>query len=234
MDGNRPVVAFFDADETLIAMKSPFSLLRYRLRQQGDDDGVAYEHVVEPLRRLAASGTTPVEVVAKFYELFRGTPWDELLEQGRRWYADLRRQGAPFIEPAIARLRRHQAAGHTTVVISGAWYASLGPITEELGIDMVLCSEPGVDSRGVMTGELRRGMFGPAKAEAVWEALAKYGADPADCYAYADDPGDLPMLRLAGHPVVVGAHPRMTALAAENGWPTLPATLVTGTRRQPV
>jgi HAD superfamily hydrolase (TIGR01490 family) len=234
MDRNRPVVAFFDADETLIAMKSPFSLLRYRLRQQGDEDGAAYERAVEPLRRLAGMGIAPVEVVAKFYELFAGVPWDELLAHGREWYSHLRAQGAPFIEPAVARLRRHQAAGHATVVISGAWYASLGPIAEDLGVDMVLCSEPGLDGHGRLTGEIRRAMFGPAKADAVQEALDKYGADPADCYAYADDPGDLPMLRLVGRPVVVGAHPAMAALAAEHGWPTLPATLVAGTRRQAV
>jgi HAD superfamily hydrolase (TIGR01490 family) len=234
MAQQRTVVAFFDVDETLVAMKSPFSLLRHRLRQQGDEDGSRYERAVAPLRELAAGGGAPVEVVAKFYELFAEVPCDELLAQGREWYAELRGRGVPFIEATVAQLRRHQAAGHVTAAISGAWPASLGPVAEDLGIDEVLCSEPGIDERGRLTGEIRRAMFGPAKAEAVRATLAKYGADPADCYAYADDPGDLPMLRLVGHPAVIGDHPGMTALAEEQGWPVFPGTVAEGTRRQPV
>lgn len=231
---SRPVVAFFDADETLIAMKSPFSLLRYRLRRQGDITGATYERMVEPLRRLASMGVTPVEVVSKFYELHAGIPWDDVLAEARVWYAELREHGAPFIEPTVARLRRHQEAGHHTVVVSGSWPATLIPITDDLGIDLVLCTEPELDERRCMTGAIRHAMFGPAKADAVREALDKFGADPADCYAYGDDPGDLTMLRMVGHPTVVGANPTMTVHAAEHGWPVLPATLATGTQRQPV
>ncbi|MGV9242421.1 HAD family hydrolase [Streptomyces sp. NPDC003710] len=233
-DHNRPVVAFFDADETLIAMKSPFSLLRYRLRRQGDVTGAAYERTVEPLRRLASMGVTPVEVVSKFYELHAGLLWDDLVAEARAWYAELRERGAPFIEPTVARLRRHQEAGHHTVVISGSWPATLHPITDDLGVDLVLCTEPELDADRYMTGRIRHAMFGPAKAEAVRLALDKFGADPADCYAYGDDPGDLTMLRMVGRPTVVGANERMTAYAAEHGWPVLPATLMAGTQRQPV
>lgn len=233
-DHTRPVVAFFDADETLIAMKTPFSLLRHRLRREGDVTGAAYERLVEPLRRLASMGVTPVEVVSQFYGLHAGIPWDDLVADGHEWYSDLRERGAPFIEPTIARLRRHQEAGHRTVVVSGSWPATLHPITDDLGIDLVLCTEPELDARGHMTGGIRHAMFGPAKAEAVRQALEKFGADPADCYAYGDDPGDLTMLSMVGRPTVVGANPRMAAHAAEHGWPVIPATLVPGTRRQPV
>jgi HAD superfamily hydrolase (TIGR01490 family) len=234
MAQHRPVVAFFDVDETLVAMKSPFSLLRYRLRQQGDADGSTYERMVAPLRGLAAAGGAPVEVASKFYEYFAGVAWGELLAQGREWYAELRGCGVPFIGAALTQLRRHQAAGHAVVAVSGSWSASLGPIAEDLGIDMTLCSEPAVDDHGRLTGGIRRAMFGPAKVEAVNRALARYGANPADCYAYADDPGDLAMLRLVGHPATIGDHPAMTALAAEQGWPVYPATVVAGSCRQPV
>ncbi|MFC8566684.1 HAD family hydrolase [Streptomyces sp. NPDC057245] len=230
----RPVIAFFDADETLIAMKTPFSLLRYRLRQQGDVSGAEYERRVEPLRRLAALGVTPVEVVSRFYELFEGVPWDEVRSDARDWYAELRAQGCPFVEPVVARLRRHREARHHTVVVSGSWPATLQPMAEDLGIDLVLCTEPGIDARGRMDGTIRHAMFGPAKGDAMGEALAKFGADPADCYAYGDDPGDLTMLRRVGRPTVVGEHPTMVRTAAEEGWEVLPARLAPGTRRQPV
>lgn len=233
-DPFRPVVAFFDADETLIAMKSPFSLLRYRLKKQGDISGAEYERAVEPLRRLARTGLTPVEVVSKFYELFAGVPWDDLVRDARDWYAELRAHGAPFIESTVSKLRWHQAQGHRTVVISGSWPATLTPIADELGFDLVMCTEPGLDAEGRMDGTIRRAMFGPAKAEAVTEALVKFGADPADCYAYGDDPGDLPMLRMVGHPTVVGENEFLRRVAETEGWDAIPATLAAGTRKQPV
>ncbi|MFD4258439.1 HAD family hydrolase, partial [Streptomyces sp. NPDC058534] len=232
-DHSRPVVAFFDADETLIAMKTPFSLLRHRMKREGDVTGAAYERLVEPLRRLAATGVTPVEVVSRFYELYAGVPWDDVVSEAREWYAHLRERGAPFIEPTIARLRRHQEAGHHTVVISGSWPATLHPITDDLGVDLVLCTEPELDADRRMTGAIRHAMFGPAKADAVREALAKFGADPADCHAYGDDPGDLTMLSMVGHPAVVGANPRMAAHAAEKGWPVVAGPRRAGATRPP-
>jgi HAD superfamily hydrolase (TIGR01490 family) len=230
----RPVVAFFDVDETLVAMKSPFALLRYRLRQQGDEDGSAYERTVDPIRRFASAGGQPAEASAMFYRALAGTPWRELVDQGREWYGKLRGEGVPFVESAVRELRRHQAAGHITVAVSGAWPASLRPITEDLGIDVVLCTEPELDGRGLLTGRIRHAMFGPAKAQAVRSVLTGYGAAAEDCFAYADDPGDLDMLRLVGHPTVVGDHPVLGAVAAEHGWPTVSGATVGGIARMPV
>ncbi|GAA2224117.1 HAD-IB family hydrolase [Streptomyces amakusaensis] len=233
MAHSRRVVAFFDADETLVAMKSPFALLRHRLARLGDD-GTEYERLVEPLRRHARQGGAPAEVSAMYYRALAGIPVAELMAEGRQWYAQLDSRGVPFVSAALDALRSHQAAGHVIAVISGAWRASLQPITDHLGVDVVLCTEPAVDGAGLLTGEVAGAMFGPAKALAVHRVLDAYDAAAEDCFAYADDPGDLPMLELVGHPTVVGGHPAMSRLAAERGWPTLPATVVPGSVPQPV
>ncbi|MHA6761715.1 HAD family hydrolase [Streptacidiphilus sp. PAMC 29251] len=233
MRTDRPRVAFFDADETLIAMKSPFSMLRRRLRLQGDD-GTGYEAVTDPIRRLAATGLTPVEVLNRFYEVFAGELWTDLLDEGRDWYADLAGDGVPLIGSSVRALREHQRAGHVVAVVSGAWAATLHPLTEALGVDVVRCTEPELDPDGRLTGVIGRPMFGAAKAEAVNEVLAKYDAAPEDCFAYADDPGDLPMFESVGRCTVIGGHPAMLKLAEQHGWPVLSADTVEGTLRQPV
>ncbi|WP_405088618.1 HAD family hydrolase [Microbispora sp. NBC_01389] len=230
---SRTAVAFFDADETLVRMKSPFALLRHHLGLRGDD-GTAYERLVEPLRRHARQGGAPAEVSAMYYRLLAGVPLAQLIEEGRDWYATLCRTGVPYVAATLEALRRHQEAGHVIAVISGAWCASLRPITDDLGVETVLCTEPAVDEAGRLTGEVDRVMFGPAKAAAVHEVLDRFGARAEDCFAYADDPGDLPMLSLVGRPTVIGGHPRMAELAARHGWGRLPNTVVDGGRPVPV
>ncbi|MCW7946031.1 hypothetical protein AAW14_29480 [Streptomyces hygroscopicus] len=234
MPSPAPVVAFFDVDETLVAMKSPFALLRHRLREQGDLDGSAYRAKVEPILGFAAQGGEPAEVSAMFYRALAGVAWSELLSQGRAWYAELRGQGVPFIEATLRQLRHHQRQGHFTVAVSGAWPASLSPMAEDLGVDQVLCTEPEVDEAGLLTGRIARAMFGPAKGAAVRTVLAAQGAVAGQCFAYADDPSDLDMLRLVGRPTIVGNHPVLAAVAAEHGWRVLPNALVPGTERIPV
>ncbi|MFE3460928.1 HAD family hydrolase [Nocardiopsis aegyptia] len=229
-DRRGGAVAFFDVDETLVAMKNPFELVRYRLRGQGDD-GSAYEEFVRPLRELAATGLEPVEVSRAFYRALAGVSWFELCDLGRRWYADLRGRGVPFVASTVAALREHQARGHVTVAVSGAWAASLRPITDDLGIDLVLCTEPELDQAGRLTGEVARPMFGAAKAVAVRSVLERYGADPRVCHAYADDSTDLDMLDLVGHPTVVGDNRVLAGVAADRGWPVVPGGTVPGTER---
>ncbi|MEY9877215.1 HAD superfamily hydrolase (TIGR01490 family) [Streptacidiphilus sp. MAP12-33] len=233
MPTERPVIAFFDADETLIAMKSPFSMLRWRLRREGDD-GSRYEAVTEPIRRLARLGLTPAEVLDAFYAVFAGERWSDLLDEGREWFRDLEAEGVPLIESAVSALRAHQDAGHLTAIVSGAWAASLHPLAEFLGVDAVVCTEPALDAGGRLTGSIGRPMFGAAKSGAVQELLRRFGADPRDCHGYADDPGDLPMLEQLGRATVIGDHPRMLQLAAQRGWQVRSAATMRDTVRQPV
>ncbi|MFI0235767.1 HAD family hydrolase [Streptomyces sp. NPDC016845] len=227
-------VAFFDVDETLVAMKSPFALLRYRLREQGDRDGSAYRAKADPIRRFAAQGGAPAEASAMFYRALAGVPWSELLRQGRDWYRELHGRGVPFVEATLRALRHHQSRGHLTVAVSGAWPASLRPLADDLGFDQVLCTQPEVDRAGLLTGRIERAMFGPAKGAAVRAVLAAQGAAAGECFAYADDPSDLDMLRLVGRPAVVGDHPVLAGMAAEHGWQVLSGALVPGAERIPV
>ncbi|MEU7163418.1 HAD-IB family hydrolase [Streptomyces morookaense] len=232
---SRPVVAFFDADETLTAMKGLFELLRHHVAQEGPDGAVrqaSYDQLVEPLRKFAASGGSAVDVNVKYFEILARTPLERLTSDGREWFAKLRAEGVPYIEATLQALRDHQAKGHLTVVVSGSWLPCLQPIVDDLGIDRVLCTEPEVDADGRLTGGVVHAMFGPAKAEAARAVIAECGARPEDCYAYADDIGDLGLLSTVGHPVVVGENAALLAAVDGKGWARLPGTPVAGTVRR--
>lgn len=225
---SKPAVALFDADETLVCMKSLFELLRYHLAQRGRDD---YDQVVEPMRQFAAAGATARQVNAKYFELFAGVPLEEITEEGRQWFAKLSADGVPYVDATVRALRAHQEAGHPTVIVSGSWLPCLQPIADDLGIDRIFCTEPEVDASGVLTGGVRLAMFEEQKEIAARSAIAEYGAEGVDCFAYADDIGDLDLLRCVGNPTVIGGNAALLDVATAGGWPVLDNAPVAGTAR---
>jgi HAD superfamily hydrolase (TIGR01490 family) len=200
----RPI-AFFDVDETLLAVKSMFDFRRYR--------GGA----------VPMSAGSRAERNRDYYRLYAGESWADLLTDGRGWYADLCRRPLPFIGGGLTALRRHKAAGHTVVLVSGSFLPCIGPLARHLGADSVACTRPEVTAHGTLTGEIREPLIGPAKAGAVGRITTAWRVRPEDCFAYGDHASDLDMLTAVGHPCVVGDDPVLRTYAGERGWPTLPA-----------
>jgi len=104
----------------------------------------------------------------------------------------------------IARLRRHQALGHTVVLASASLDPYLLPLGGLLGVDAVVCTtlERGAD--GILTGRLAgANCRGPEKARRVRALVAEQGLDGAELWAYGDSGGDEALLALADHPLRV-------------------------------
>jgi HAD superfamily hydrolase (TIGR01490 family) len=217
-DGGSPAVAFFDVDETLIAVKSMPRFLDYywqaigRPRQEFAD-------TVARFRAEAVAGQSRGEANRAYYRLFAGHRVEEVAGHGRAWF--LAEEGPGFWNPVgLQAYRRHQASGHLTVLVSGSFPPCLEPIAEYLNADALLCSRP--DSvGGRYTGRLREPMIGPAKADAVKELTARRRIDARDCYAYGDHISDLPLLEQVGHPVAVGGDPALVRHARLLGWPCI-------------
>ncbi|MGI5460747.1 HAD family hydrolase [Streptomyces sp. CA-249302] len=147
IQAHRPasVIAFFDTDETLLGLEAG------------------------QLEALAALGIDPHDLLRTHYRLYAGTPWAELMEQGRLWYDEFHRghrTGPPFVTPALTALRAHQEAGHLTALVSDSFAPRLTPLRRDLGADLVLCTEPVLDSDRRLTGEIHR----PMAARACWPA----------------------------------------------------------------
>ncbi|WP_260146620.1 HAD family phosphatase [Streptomyces sp. 2132.2] len=216
-------VAFFDVDETILQTKTMIAFWQYwqihrpdRGPRDSRDPG------------LADLLTLPREEANRgYYRLYGGVPSAELAEAGRRWYEEYRRGESVVVIAALNALRRHQRCGDTVVLVSGSMRACLEPVAEELGVDLLLCTEQERTAAGVFTGELLRPMIGPAKAAAVTAAMHALRVDPRDCFAYGDHASDLGMLEAVGHPVVVGGDSVLLAAARAGRvghWRVLPST----------
>lgn len=203
-----PVIAFFDVDETLLTTPARYDFLRYRFGE------TQYAYEVDQLGAMAALGIDPPDLLRAYYRLYAGTSSAELMEQGRRWYEEVRRGrriGPPFIARTLTALRAHQDAGHLTALVSEAFTPCLAPLREDLGADLVLCTEPVVDTEGCLTGEVRHPMTAAAKSRAAVRAAAEHGAAPLDCFGYGTRTDGLGLLASVGNPTVVDAR---TALAS--------------------
>lgn len=219
---DRTRAAFFDVDETVISVKSMFDFLRHWLEHS--DDQRTYEAATAELHALAAAGRPRSEVNRAFYRGFAGTSYDDLLEEGRKWYAAYRLRPDAFVQATMDAIRAHRRDGDMTVLVSGSFEACLAPLAEELGVDLALGTVPIVGADGRLTGDIERPMIGEVKALAVQETIAAYGLDAADCFCYGDHASDLDMLQQVGHPCVIGADPVLAEHAGRLGWTRLPAT----------
>ncbi|WP_235502832.1 MULTISPECIES: HAD family phosphatase [unclassified Kitasatospora] len=203
-------VAFFDVDETLIAAKSMVAFWQHWAPDRPDE-----------LVTLLTGPLTRAERNRAYFRLFAGVPADRLRAAGQDWYRSFRTGPDAFLPGSVAALRGHLTAGHRIALVSGSCRELLAPLAEELGAELILCTEPELDRTGRLTGEVAEPMIGEAKAAAVRRTIAALGLRTADCYAYGDDATDLPMLLAVGHPVAVGTDAGLAEQAARAGWRVL-------------
>lgn len=119
---------------------------------------------------------------------------------------------------ALRRVRAHRAAGHRTVLLTGA----VSPLTRPLAplFDEVVSAELAVDERGRATGYLTRPpLVGEARAAWVVRYAEVHGYDLSRSYAYADSHSDLPLLRAVGLPTAVSPDVPLLRAARAARWP---------------
>ncbi|MFC4032357.1 HAD-IB family hydrolase [Streptomyces polygonati] len=208
--------AFFDVDDTLITVTSIFRFLEFHLAAAGRPPA-EYRAVRQRLRAMGAAGAQRAELLAEYYRVFEGEEEAAVAASGRRWFAAELAAGGLFHPRAVECFRSHAAAGHRTVLVSGAFPPCLDPLAAHLGADAVLCSRPLVED-GRYTGTIGAPMIGAVKAAALRAEAAAHGIDLAVSAAYGDHVSDLPMLELVGDPAVVGDDPVLAAHAARRGW----------------
>ena len=118
---------------------------------------------------------------------------------------------------AIRRIRQHRAAGHNTLLITGAlevFVAPLAPLFDEI----VGARLDAVDGR--YTGFLQTPpLVGEARAAWLRRYAADKGYDLSTSYAYADSHTDLPLLRAVGNPVAVNPDVALYRVARKGRWP---------------
>ncbi len=126
----------------------------------------------------------------------------------------------PGLSPvAVGRLDEHRRAGHAIVLVTGSLEFLIEPIARLLGATVLLAAKPEVRD-GLYTGRLLQPLpYGPGKGELLVKMAESAGVDLAESYGYGDSPGDIEILELVGHPLVVNPIRGMARVAESRGWP---------------
>lgn len=213
--------AFFDVDETLIAMKSMFDFLPYWCAYQGRPERSL--RFGETLALARAQGQPREQLNRLYYSLFAGVPLGELELAGRAWFKQrFGGERPPYIAPTVERLRAHYDSGIVPVLVSGSMLPLLAPLAAALKVEHCLCTSLVLDRQGRLTGDIGQPQtIGLGKADALNLFLSQRGVSASDCYAYGDDLSDLPMLEAVGSAVAVGPNRGLQDLAGQRGWSQL-------------
>lgn len=211
------VLAVFDLEGTVVASNVVESFLWVRL---ADLEPGRWPAAIASLARsmpryLAAERRDRGAFLRAFYRRYEGASVDSM----RRLVDDV---VAPFIlrrisPAAVRRIREHRAAGHRTVLVTGALEPFVSPL-RPLFDDVVAARVVVEDGR--LTGYLERPpLVGEARAPWLRRYAARRGADLRASYAYADSHSDLPLLVAAGNPVAVNPDVALYRVARRRVWP---------------
>jgi HAD superfamily hydrolase (TIGR01490 family) len=108
-----------------------------------------------------------------------------------------------WFPPALARLRQHQTAGDTVVLLSGTPQFVADALARELGLTRAIGTCCKAEAGKFCADPPLVHPFGTAKRVLAEAVCAEFGTSVAAMLAYGDSVHDLPLLRLAGHPVAV-------------------------------
>lgn len=217
IDWTRIQAVITDVDETLIDVKSMFSILDvYALMTSFIDP----DAIRQRMRMMADSGCSRDEVNRYYYSCLAGLDPDVASRCGRTWFAARRAVDGFWIEPARKVIETARQRGLPVALVTGSHRACIDPIAQVLGIpaDDVLCTELVVGAAGLLTGERERTCVGEGKRARVLEWAREARIDLKRTIGMGDHHSDLAFLELVGHPVAVCPSPQLREHAREHRW----------------
>lgn len=231
LDPSRHVAAF-DLENTLIASNVVTSYSWLATRRLDPVDRVRYvaKTLTEAPGLLRLDRRDRTDFLRHFYRRYRDAPVEQVANDTEEMLGHLIL--ANCFPDGLRRVREHRAAGHRTVLITGALdfhVAGLAPLFDE-----IIAAQMTVDGDRY-TGEMVTvPPTGEARAQLLDEYCQREGLDLAECVAYADSSSDLPLLEAVGFPVAVNPETRLAAIARTRGWLVEDWRRVKGARRPPL
>ena len=149
-----------------------------------------------------------------FYRRYKGASVEKLDAAAQEMLSHLIL--AKSFPAGLRRVRAHKAAGHKTVLITGALDLAVRPLAPLF--DVIVAAR--IDNvGGRYTGEMIDvPPTGEVRAQMMTDWAAEQGFDPMQGVAYADAASDLPMLEAVGYPVAVNPETRLVTIADKRGW----------------
>jgi len=210
-------LAAFDLENTLVASNvvESYAWLATRHLPVGERMKLTARILREAPGLLALDRRDRGDFLRSFYRRYEGAPAAVLGRDAEELFHHLLL--AKSFPAGIARVRKHKALGHRTVLITGALDFVVEPLRPLF--DEVVCAQLGTDAEGRLTGRLDRlPPTGEARALVLAEYASAGGLDLGESVAYADSASDLPLLECVGFPVAVNPEAKLAAIARRRGW----------------
>jgi HAD superfamily hydrolase (TIGR01490 family) len=216
LDPQRHVAAF-DLENTLIASNvvESYSFLATRRLNTPERARYVLRTLAEAPGLLKLDKRDRTDFLRHFYRRYEDAPVAQIHEDAVEMMSQLILTKS-FPE-GLRRVREHKAAGHRTILITGALsfnVAGLKPLFDE-----IVAAEMSVRPDATYSGEM---IAVPPTGEARAQILADYcdaeGFRLEECVAYADSSSDLPLFEAVGFPVAVNPETRLAAIARKRGW----------------
>jgi len=216
LDPKRHVAAF-DLENTLIASNvvESYSFLATRRLNGPERARYVLRTLAEAPKLAKLDKRDRTDFLRHFYRRYADAPIEQIELDTREMLTQLILTKS-FPE-GLRRVREHRAAGHRTILITGALsfnVAGLKPLFDE-----IVAAEMSVRPNGTYSGEMATV---PPTGEARAQILADYcdaeGLRLEEAVAYADSSSDLPLFEAVGFPVAVNPETRLAAIARKRGW----------------
>ncbi|WP_447600192.1 HAD family hydrolase [Nitrospira sp. Nam80] len=211
------VAAFFDFDNTLLpGQASELRFFRYLWRQGLVGWREVYTSIFELASHLTGASLQPLRERKLYLRGKRPRDIEPLADEFCRQVL------CPGLSSmGLARMDQHRRAGHHIILVTGSLDFLIAPLAQWLGIDRVLAAKP-ERLNGRYTGDLVPPLpYGEGKRLLISELALHSGLDLGSCYAYGDSPGDVEVLRLVGHPLVINPIRGMRGIARRHRWPVV-------------
>ncbi|MEJ7796027.1 MAG: HAD-IB family hydrolase [Nocardioides sp.] len=224
------VAAFFDMDGTLLSSNVIETYLWLRLREQTGPQRLGeLSRVASRIPALVAAERRERSAFLRtVYKEYAGARLDDLDAVADQ---HLTSHVLSRLSPdAVRRIREHRAAGHETILITGAIRSLTRPLLPLF--DHIEAAELAVDTRGVCTGHLATSpLVGESRAAWMRAYATGEGIDLRASFGYADSHSDLPLLQAVGHPVAVRPDVSLFRHARRHRWTVVDWASPTAARR---
>jgi HAD superfamily hydrolase (TIGR01490 family) len=210
-------LAAFDLENTLIASNvvESYAWLASRRLPGSDRARFVVRQLLESPRLLKLDRRDRSDFLRFFYRRYKDAPARVLARDAEEMLSYLILTKS--FPDGLRRVREHRAAGHRTMLITGALSFIIEPLRPLF--DEIIAAEMTVRADGTLSGELAAvPPTGETRAQILADYCAAEGLRLEEAVAYADSTSDLPMLEAVGFPVAVNPETRLAAIARKRGW----------------
>jgi HAD superfamily hydrolase (TIGR01490 family) len=213
---NMPKIYFFDMDHTLIDNDCDVSWKSFVVKEK-----LAPSDALEKAKYYYYQYVDGKLQISDFMDFqlqeFIGRTDEEIRKLSQKHFDEWVKK--TIYSKAETEVKRVQALGVPTVLLSATNYAIARPVAEYFGFDACLATELEIKD-GLYTGKLAgEYALGSGKIEIARGYCESQGMTLKDAAYYGDSVNDFPILEAVGFPIAANPCPELKAGALENDWP---------------